>query len=157
METVTTTTTDVQMAVRVARHYYADGAPPDLCVRLVSVCEYLHRLPQGGWPETQQGWRQARETWDRLTETLVAVIVRDLKHLRGLRADAQRTATLARASEIAKPHAKLVERIVSESKRLREHADHDEFFVDVITSARPDLTREQAVAISTVCRTQFAQ
>lgn len=144
-------TTDRQIAVRAAKAYFLDGAPPRLCERLVAVAQHIHRLPAGGWPETRQAWWQARETFERLDVDAVQRIVADVRRMESAREKSRRQRELATAGRLAAPYQPIVDAIVRSAAAAGERPNNDEYFGEVVAVAYPELPRDIVAAISKVC------
>ncbi|HEX5444058.1 MAG TPA: hypothetical protein VFW87_09530 [Pirellulales bacterium] len=152
--TITAATTDRQIAVRAAAIYYADGAPPVLCERLVAVAKHLDSMPEGNWPESVQARRQAKESFDRLDGDMARRIVDAAKSMDAERARARRQRELSLAGKMAAPYQPLVDAIVAVA--ANERPNNDEHFVGVVAAAYPYLPREVAAAISRACVCRLA-
>lgn len=154
----TADTTDRQIAVRAAGIYYPDGAPPERCEHLLMHCEWIDA--QRDEPVIEQALRAGRESYGRLDARLARSIADAARKMREARSQARRSRSLAQARRAAEPHLKMVERICELSRAAGEipailEGDtwmaNDDFYVEVILQAQPDMTKPLAEAISMVC------
>ena len=148
---ITADTTDTQIAVAAAQHYYPTGAPPQLCTRLVETCRYVTGLPDGGWPETRQGWLQAQDQFDQLSYNLAHQVADAAKQLERERDDARQRRDLSIAERAVTPYLSIVDTIVRLSTEAHELPTDDNYYVDVIRQTYPDLDPAIAESISRVC------
>lgn len=151
-------TTDRQIAVRAAALYYADGAPPERCEHLLMLCEWIDA--QRDEVGIQQALRSASDSYARLDLSLARGIASTARNLREGRSMARRRRALADADRIAAQHEPMVARICELSRAACEipaildagfWRPDDDFYVDVVRQARPDLDAQVVKAISMIC------
>ncbi|NCA72652.1 MAG: hypothetical protein EOM91_21870 [Sphingobacteriia bacterium] len=158
MTATTADTTDRQIAVRAANIYYPDGAPPERCEHLLMQCEWIDA--QRDEPLIEQALRTACDSYGRLDVRLARSIAAAARDMRDERARARRARALSEAGRIAKPHQQMIDRICELSRAAGEipaildgdaWRPDDDFYVEVIRHAQPDMSEPLARAISMVC------